>query len=239
MDDMVPLINERDVLSKLYSLIDVVGQMNTSSKREVINLLADSTCIKLTIVLEVTRKNADILEDKIKGKGRDKVKENLKANYKAGLKAIVYFVSCVLEDVWIKSEDTNKIFKEDKKGKKKQKKTRKRQLTEGKEGFEDSGDDEGLNFERLLEELARMAERRVACIWKEHIDEESYLKLYVKIVFLMLEQAEIVASLECKKMLKQTLKATIHSTKIDCKGLFQLISGQMVHLLYSIVSLIE
>ena len=138
--------------------------------------------------------------------------------------------------MWTKSEDTNKIFKEGKKGKRKQKKGRKRQPTEGKEGFEDSDDDDTLSFERLLEELARMAERRVACIWKEPIDEESYLKLYVKIVFLILEQAEIVANLSCRKMLKQTLKATIHSTKIDCKGLFQLISGQMVHLLYSIVS---
>jgi len=41
MDNTIPIIDERETLSKLYSLVDVVGQMNTSSKREVINLLAD------------------------------------------------------------------------------------------------------------------------------------------------------------------------------------------------------
>lgn len=175
-----------------------------------------------------------MLESRVKGKEKDKAKEGVKARYRAGLKGLVYFVSCFLEDVWTSGEQEAKVFKEGKKGKRKVKKTRKRQPTEGKEGFEDS-DDDTLPFEKLLEEVGRTAERRVACIWKEGRDEESYLKLYVKIVFVALEQPDIVSSPDCRKSLKLTLRGAIHSAKGDCKGLFQLVSGQTVHLLYSIV----
>lgn len=41
MDDGIPIIDERETLSRLYSLIDVAGQMSLSSKRNLLNLLAD------------------------------------------------------------------------------------------------------------------------------------------------------------------------------------------------------
>ena len=43
MDDTIPLIDDREVFSKLYSIIDVASQISLSAKRELINLLADGS----------------------------------------------------------------------------------------------------------------------------------------------------------------------------------------------------
>ena len=171
----------------------------------------------------------------------DQQKEQLKAGYKAGLKSWVYFASSFLEDFdkAAEGEDAEekvkKMMNSCKKGKKKRDKAKRRQATEGKEGFEDDDEDESVSIDKVLTGLENISERRIGHIWKEQLDEESYLKVFVKLVFAMLEKKEVRQSAEYRKTLKQILKNALQNTKIDKRGLFQLISGKMVHMLYSVV----
>jgi len=197
---------------------------------------------KFTIVgLELIRKEADLIDDKLKELDNDNQKEILKSNFKAALKIWVYMAHCFLED-FDKSpnqegeeEKVQKILNSGKKSRKKAKKGKKK-ITEGREGFEDSDsdDDNGvINVEKVLIGLEKTAEKRIGALWKEQLDEESYLKLYIKIVFGMLEKKETLVNTNYRNALKQILKQAMQ-TKIDKKGLFQLVSGKMVHMLYSI-----
>ncbi len=182
------------------------------------------------------------MEERLGELESDGERERFRATFKSSLKAWTYFAVCFLED-HDRSEGEDSGEKVQKmldncKGKRRGKKpAKKRQPTEGKEGFEDVADeDEALNLEKLLTVLMKLAEKRVPSIWKEPLDEESYLKLYVRMVFAMLEKKEVLQSPECRNLLRQTLRNAIQSAKIDRKGLFQLISGKMVHTLYTIVS---
>ena len=186
------------------------------------------------------KKDADLIEDRLKELDTDSQREQLKQHFKASLKAWVYFSVCFLEEHDKRSETDaeEKVQKmlDSCKGKKKKKPGKKRQATEGKEGFEDEAEEnEVINIEKLLAGLMRLAEKRIGCIWKEQFDEESYLKLYVRIVFAMIEKKEVLQNSDYRQILKLTLKNAVQTSRIDKRGLFQLISGKMVHILYTIV----
>ena len=164
--------------------------------------------------------------------------------YKNALKAWVYFTSCYLSEHDKNEEDDSeeklkKMLDSCQKKRKRGPKTKAKKrpgVIEGKEGFEDQDAESGpANPEKLLRTLQRLGERRPEGLWKESLEEESYLKLYIRVVFDMLEKKDVRQNGECRDILKHILKAVVQNPKVSKRALHQLISGKMVHMLYTLV----
>lgn len=180
----------------------------------------------------------DQAEEKFKSNESENEIEQDKSFLRSASKAWVYFCYCFLEEF-----DKNESGIDDKigkmlnsvKGKRKGGK-RKPKVTEGKEGFENvEEENQPVNLEKLLAGFLNIAERRICSLWKEPLDEESYLKLFIKIAFNLFEKKEILQNSDYRQILKKILRAVLQQGKNDKKGLYQVFSGRMIHILYNIV----